>query len=75
MLILRENYLGRLRKAKDANVIKVISGLRRSGKSTLLRMFRDELHTNGVGGSRIQAFNFEDPTHGDKHYRQLFKNN
>lgn len=72
MLIRRDSYLRRLRKAKDANVIKVISGLRRSGKSTLLQMFRDELHKGGVEQSRLQTYNFENPVHGDKNYLELY---
>ena len=43
-----------LRNLKDQNIIKVISGVRRCGKSTLLMMFADELILNGVQQGQIQ---------------------
>ena len=49
-----------LRDLKDQNIIKVISGVRRCGKSTLLLMFADELKRNGVEENQIQFYNFED---------------
>jgi hypothetical protein len=47
-MILREKYLKKLRQLKDQNIIKVITGIRRSGKSTLMEAFRDELITQGI---------------------------
>lgn len=44
---------------KDSKIIKVITGLRRSGKSTLLGMVRDELLQGGVQSKQIQYINFE----------------
>lgn len=49
-----------LHSLKDQNIIKVISGVRRCGKSTLLMMFADELNRNGVQKEQIQFYNFED---------------
>jgi predicted AAA+ superfamily ATPase len=49
-----------LRNLKDQNIIKVITGVRRCGKSTLLQMFADELLQNGVMQQQIQFYNFED---------------
>jgi predicted AAA+ superfamily ATPase len=49
-----------LRNLKDQNIIKVITGVRRCGKSTLLQMFADELMYNGVEQAQIQFLNFED---------------
>ena len=47
-LINRKQYMQQLRNLKDQNIIKVISGVRRCGKSTLLMMFADELIRNGI---------------------------
>lgn len=59
-LIERKQYMQLLRNLKDQNIIKVISGVRRCGKSTLLMMFADELIRNGVHENQIQFYNFED---------------
>ena len=58
-MIYREEYIQRLQAFKDNKIIKVVTGLRRSGKSTLLEMFRDELLQNGVQPDQIQYINFE----------------
>jgi predicted AAA+ superfamily ATPase len=60
-LIERRQYMQILRDLKDQNIIKVITGVRRCGKSTLLQMFADELLQNGVVPEQIQFYNFEDP--------------
>ncbi|MBR7167725.1 MAG: ATP-binding protein [Bacteroidales bacterium] len=59
-LIERRQYMQQLRNLKDQNIIKVISGVRRCGKSTLLMMFANELVQNGVEEKQIQFYNFED---------------
>lgn len=56
----RKQYMQQLRNLKDQNIIKVISGVRRCGKSTLLMMFADELVESGVATEQIQFYNFED---------------
>ena len=58
--IYRKQYMQQLRNLKDQNIIKVISGVRRCGKSTLLMMFADELINNGIQKEQIQFYNFED---------------
>lgn len=55
----RENYLSILKNFKDQQIIKVITGIRRCGKSTLLEMFGDYLKENGVGKKQIISINFE----------------
>lgn len=59
-LIERKQYMQQLRNLKDQNIIKVITGVRRCGKSTLLMMFADELMENGIQKEQIQFYNFED---------------
>lgn len=59
-MITRETYLQKLRLLKDQNVIKVITGIRRSGKSTLLEAFKNELKASGVADRNISFLNFEE---------------
>ena len=56
----REKYLSILKNFKDQQIIKVITGIRRCGKSTLLEMFQDYLKTSGVNEQQIISINFED---------------
>ena len=58
--IQREAYLSILRNFKDQQIIKVITGIRRCGKSTLLELFQDYLKENGVKENQIIFINFED---------------
>ena len=57
----RKEYLDKLLSYKDKDIIKVVTGLRRSGKSTLLELFRNRLLYNGVAVEQTQFFNFELP--------------
>ncbi len=57
----RKEYVDKLFSYKDKDLIKVVSGLRRSGKSTLLEIYREQLLKLGVGRTQIQFYNFELP--------------
>ena len=57
--IRRESYLKFLNTWKNRDLIKVLSGVRRSGKSTLLAMFQQDLKEQGVQDENIIAINFE----------------
>lgn len=59
-MIARESYISRLEEWKDKPVVKVITGIRRCGKSTLLKMFCDRLRSQGVAEFQIHALNLED---------------
>ena len=73
-MIIREKYLKKMIDAKDTDFIKVITGVRRSGKSTLLLMFRDYLLANGVKEENIVHINFESAKYDDiKDYKDLYK--
>ena len=52
-MIERQNYLDKLLKWKDKDVIKVITGMRRCGKSTLLKQFQQILIDQGVNSKNI----------------------
>ena len=60
-LVERPKYLSLLQRTSEQHLIKVVSGVRRCGKSTLLEMFADSLIENGCGSEQIQLYNFEDP--------------
>lgn len=59
-MVIRKNYLDKLILWKDHDIIKVITGIRRCGKSTLLMQFQDYLRNNGVMDEQIISINFED---------------
>ena len=59
-MIRRQEYFEKLAGYQDKIIIKVVSGIRRCGKSTLLRMFQEYLREQGVPGEQIIAVNFED---------------
>lgn len=57
--VARDEYLNFLKRHQDKHVIKVVSGVRRSGKSTLFLLFREYLKENGVSSNQIITINFE----------------
>ena len=72
-MVKRVGYLNELNKWKDERVIKVVTGVRRCGKSTLLEQFRAELLGDGVPGERVLSVNFEDIQFEElKDYRKLY---
>ena len=60
-IIERKEYLDKLLSYKDKDIIKVVTGLRRSGKSTLLELFRNRLLKSNVMPEQTQFYNFELP--------------
>ena len=57
-MIERTNYIEKLLGWKDEQVIKVVTGIRRCGKSTLLRQYQDALRQRGVSEEQIISVNF-----------------
>lgn len=58
-MIIREKYMNQIRNYINTPVIKVITGMRRSGKSALLELTRDELRKSGISDNNIIYINFE----------------
>ncbi len=58
-MILRENYIQKLLEFKDTKTIKVITGMRRCGKSALMLLYKDHLINEGISESQIVHMNFE----------------
>lgn len=60
-MIERKEYLDFLIKLKDKDIIKVVTGIRRCGKSTLFEIYKNYLLTNGINKDQIISLNFENP--------------
>lgn len=72
-MIERKEYLDFLIKLKDKKIIKVVTGIRRSGKSTLFKLYRDYLLENGIKEEQIISLNFENPNDMKfDNWRELF---
>ncbi len=73
-MIERKQYLDKLIALKDKQLIKVITGIRRCGKSTLFKLYQDYLLKNGISKEQIQMINFEDIINEDlQDYKKLYK--
>lgn len=73
MIIERKEYLNKLITWKDKQLIKIVTGVRRCGKSVLLKMYQDYLKNNGVKESQIVTINFEDLDYEElANYKKLY---
>ncbi len=59
-MIKREMYMSRIRPFIDTDLIKVLTGMRRSGKSVMLELIKEELRAKGLGEESFISINFED---------------
>ena len=72
-MLKRDKYLDQLIEVKDLNLIKVITGVRRCGKSTLLLQYKDYLLENGIKDSDILYMSFESAEWYEiKDYKDLY---
>ena len=60
MKLVRENYLRMIRPYYEADLIKVITGVRRAGKSVILESIREELSESGIAEDHMIYINLED---------------
>ncbi len=73
-MLIREQYLNQLIRSKDLNLIKVITGVRRSGKSTLLLQYKEYLLSQKIKEKNIIYMNFESADwYNIKNYEDLYK--
>lgn len=73
-MIQRKEYLDKLIGFKDKQLIKVVTGIRRCGKSTLFELFQDYLLQNNVSKEQIISINFEDVNYEDlTNHKELYK--
>ncbi len=72
-MVERKEYLERLIQWKDEQVIKVVTGIRRCGKSTLLLQYQSWLKVNGISDEQIISINFEELEYEElQDYRKLY---
>ena len=72
-LVERKEYLEQLKAWKDEQVIKVVTGIRRCGKSTLLSQYQQQLQTTGITDEQIVSVNFEELEYEELlDYRKLY---
>lgn len=71
-MIERYEYLEELKKWKDKDLIKVITGIRRCGKSTLFELYIDYLKKCGIKDDHIISINLEFPEYDFKDYKELY---
>ena len=72
-MLKREQYLKQLIDGKDLNLIKVITGVRRSGKSTLLLQYKEYLISQSISEKNIIYMNFESADwYSIKNYEDLY---
>ena len=70
----RKEYLDFLVKSKDRQIIKIVSGVRRCGKSTLFEIYKDFLLENGIEKNQIISINFEDMDYEElTDYKKLYE--
>lgn len=73
-MIKRKEYLKQLLSWKDQNIIKVLTGIRRCGKSTILKSYQEYLSNNGIDPSQIISINFEELEYEDlQDYKKLYQ--
>lgn len=74
MIIQRKEYLNKLIAFKDKQIIKVITGIRRCGKSMLMEIYQDWLCNHGVASEQIVSINFEDMDYEElTDYKKLYQ--
>lgn len=71
-MIERKEYLESLKTWKDKDLIKVVTGIRRCGKSTLFDLFIEYLKSNNIEENQIIKINLEDPEYNFSDYRDLY---
>lgn len=72
-MIQRDDYIRKIEPFINKDIVKVLTGIRRSGKSTLLELLRKELIAKGAGKDQFWRINFEDLEHSNKSVQDIQK--
>lgn len=70
--MIERTYLDELKRWKDQDLIKVVTGIRRCGKSTLFDLFILYLRKSGINEDQIININLEDASYDFKDYKDLY---
>lgn len=72
-MIFRENYVKKIMAFTDTPFVKVLTGVRRCGKSTILQMIMDELRKKGISDERIVSYRFDSMEYEGMAAKQLYE--
>lgn len=72
-MIFRENYVKKIMAFTDTPFVKVLTGVRRCGKSTIMQMIMDELRGRGISDERIVSYRFDSMEYEDMTAKQLYE--
>lgn len=72
-MIFRENYVKKIMEFTDTPFVKVLTGVRRCGKSTIMQMIMEELRKRGVKEERIVSYRFDSMEYEDMTAKQLYQ--
>ena len=72
-MIFRENYVKKIMAFTDTPFVKVLTGVRRCGKSTIMQMIMDELRGRGISDERIVSYRFDSMEYEDVTAKQLYE--
>ena len=72
-MIFRENYVKKIMAFTDTPFVKVLTGVRRCGKSTIMQMIMDELRKKGISEERIVSYRFDSMEYEGMTAKQLYE--
>ena len=72
-MIFRENYVKKIMAFTDTPFVKVLTGVRRCGKSTIMQMIMDELRKKGISDERIVSYRFDSMEYEGMTAKQLYE--
>ena len=72
-MIMRENYVQKIMAFADTPFVKVITGVRRSGKSTIMQMIMERLAEQGIAAEQIVSFRFDSMEYENMTAKEMFE--
>ncbi|MEN6565328.1 MAG: AAA family ATPase, partial [Veillonellales bacterium] len=72
-MLIRQSYIDQITPFIDMPLVKILTGVRRCGKSTIMLMLMDELKKRGISENRIVRFNFDTLEWQNTDVKQVFE--